>query len=107
MQSMQLQDKAHSGDVRYFAAIVKFTVAIFYIYPFFVLFCFVFFVVVVVVRSLKQFEVNRPTKRNLVCFFLSLFALLLSETLVSFEKNYLISLTLTLVNSNLNPIIYR
>ena len=42
MQSMQLQDKAHSGDVRYFAAIVKFTVAIFYIYPFFVLFCFFF-----------------------------------------------------------------
>ena len=85
MQSMQLQDKAHSGDVRYFAAIVKFTVATFYIYPFFVLFCFFL----------------------IVCFFLSLYALLLSETLVSFEKNYLISLTLTLVNLNLNPIIYR
>ena len=87
MQSMQLQDKAHSGDVRYFAAIFKFTVAIIYIYPFLVLFCFFFFLI--------------------VCFFLSLYALLLSETLVSFEKNYLISLTLTLVNSNLNPIIYR
>ena len=86
MQSMQLQDKAHSGDVRYFAAIFKFTVAIIYIYPFLVLFCFVFLI---------------------VCFFLSLYALLLSETLVSFEKNYLISLTLTLVNLNLNPIIYR
>lgn len=85
MQSMQLHDKAHSGDVRYFAAIVKFAVAIFYIYPFFALFFFFL----------------------IVCFFLSLYALLLSETLVSFEKNYLISLTLTLVNSNLNPIIYR
>ena len=86
MQSMQLHDKAHSGDVRYFAAIVKFAVAIFYIYPFFALFCFFFLI---------------------VCFFLSLYALLLSETLVSFEKDYRISLTLTLVNSNLNPIIYR
>ena len=42
MQSMQLHDKAHSGDVRYFAAIVKFAVAIFYIYPFFALFFFFF-----------------------------------------------------------------